>query len=356
MRNILLLLFFSVQSLTFAQSLTVRFQTIDSGTAVLHYPRGQSLDTIRFNGGYFRYSADIAEPDLFKLWVVDYNLSYPFILALSNLETEIRFDDFQPASTLEEAFSNRPVFIKDPNNNQAYYEFQQLWFSFFSEIERLSATDSDSALEQRKALYHSFLDSCSSNVQATSNEPVSALIVNYLMNENLLPLETIQDFYNFLSPAVKSNFMGLEIGEAIGIEGRLQPGNPAPEFSLMAMDGKEYSIAQFKGKKVLLHFWSSTCAPCIKEAPELIQFEREHRNTIVIINISIDTDEVKWRKGMGRAGMMNMINICDLKGVWEGIAQKYDVRLVPTSYLLDAEGKILGKGVFHQMKMLVENP
>lgn len=344
---------------TYSQSvLKIKFNSIDTGTVIMRRPSNQVVDTIQFTNGIMEYHADLPNPELFNFWLLDYNESRPMELLLSNMETEVQFDKFIPAmvsNNIDSSFPNTPAFLKDPNKNQVLYQFKQKWIAFNKNIDHFSTGNEEENIEQRKAIYLSFINDSETIIKDNKQNPIAAVIIDFLLRDHLLQLEMIQNFYDYLSPEVKDSFMGLKIGEVIDVKGRLIPGNQAPEFNLSSIDGKKYSLVHLKGKKVLLHFWSSTCAPCIREAPELLKFEEEYGKKITVVNISTDTDEDKWQKGIERAGFKHLINICDLKGTMGGIAQAFDISMIPACYLLDEQGKIMGNGTFRQMKALAEN-
>ena len=57
---------------------------------------------------------------------------------------------------------------------------------------------------------------------------------------------------------------------------KLQPGQPAPEFTLHDLDGQPVSLSQFKGQVVLLDFWASWCGPCISDLPDLRRIKEKN--------------------------------------------------------------------------------
>ena len=82
---------------------------------------------------------------------------------------------------------------------------------------------------------------------------------------------------------------------------KLQPGQPAPEFTLHDLDGQPVSLSQFKGQVVLLDFWASWCGPCIGDLPDLRRIEKKAADKpLVFLNVSLDTDEAAWREAVDK--------------------------------------------------------
>src|SRR5947209_6278565 len=70
-------------------------------------------------------------------------------------------------------------------------------------------------------------------------------------------------------------------------------GKMAPDFALPALDGRTISLAQYRGKKIVLSFWASWCEPCRLETPALKEFYESNRNktdNFELLAISIDED------------------------------------------------------------------
>ena len=353
-------LFIAVMAATVCRAqavLEVRFAMPNNGSAILYDTESSKTDTLGFDDGSFVFEDQLDGPTLFHLVIDKYNNQRPLKLVLSPEKTLVDLDSLKPSQEggkMTEIYPNRPHFVEDPNNNQAFYAFHYMWMNFYDAITNLSHSNSRELLEKRKRLYRAFIDSCDAIIRNNRHEFISAIITDYLIRDRLLSLDIIQRYYDYLAPTVKDSFFGLRIGEYAGRAGRLQPGKWAPAFDIADIRGNKYDLTKLRGKKVLLHFWSSTCAPCIKEAPDLINLSQKFEKNVTVINVSLDTNRDQWIKGMKKAGIYDMNNVCDLKGNRGKIAQDYLVQVIPTYHLIDEEGKNMLKGSLNQVKEVLE--
>jgi thiol-disulfide isomerase/thioredoxin len=117
--------------------------------------------------------------------------------------------------------------------------------------------------------------------------------------------------------------------------------NVATNFNLKSIDGKSYTLSDFKGKLVYIDFWASWCGPCIREMPAGEALKKKYAGKdIVFLNISIDEDEYKWRESVQRLGI-NGINLIANSQQNPETIQAYKVSSIPSYFLIDKEGKFI---------------
>lgn len=111
------------------------------------------------------------------------------------------------------------------------------------------------------------------------------------------------------------------------------------------IDQQPTKLADLRGKVVLLDFWATWCGPCVGELPNVIKtYEKHHDGGFEIIGVSLDQDEQKL-KNFTKEKNMTWQQYFDGKGWQNKLAQKYGVQSIPATYLLDAEGKIIGRNL-----------
>jgi len=116
--------------------------------------------------------------------------------------------------------------------------------------------------------------------------------------------------------------------------------DPAPEFALTGLDGKPESLAATRGKVVLVNFWATWCGPCRAEISDLVELQNKYKDRFQILSLIVDDDDQEAiKKFIEKTGINYPVGLAndDLRMQYGGIAA------LPTSFLLDTEGRIVQK-------------
>ena len=135
------------------------------------------------------------------------------------------------------------------------------------------------------------------------------------------------------------------------VEG-LNLGNKAPEFSQEGVSGKQITLNSLRGKVVLIDFWASWCGPCRQENPAVVAaYKKYHLQNFKsgigfeILSVSLDQNKDAWIKAIEKDGLVWPNHVCDYLGWNNAVAQRYGVRGIPTNYLINGDGVIVGKAL-----------
>jgi thiol-disulfide isomerase/thioredoxin len=124
----------------------------------------------------------------------------------------------------------------------------------------------------------------------------------------------------------------------------LQDSVPAPDFTLTDMDGESHRLADYRGNWVLINFWATWCPPCRKEMPSLEQLYQAYRDRsfrVLAVNQWEDVDHV-----FSYMGELNVFPTFPILFDPESrVSAEYGVRGLPTSFLVDPQGRIAYRAV-----------
>jgi peroxiredoxin len=118
-------------------------------------------------------------------------------------------------------------------------------------------------------------------------------------------------------------------------------GQVAPEISLPDPNGQPVSLHSLRGKVVLIDFWASWCGPCRYSNKRISPVYEKYKSAgFEIFAVSLDENLTAWKKAIA-ADKISWLQVNDNGGWQAKTASKWGIEQIPTSFLLDKEGKIV---------------
>ena len=132
---------------------------------------------------------------------------------------------------------------------------------------------------------------------------------------------------------------------------------PAPSVTFTALDGQKFTSESLKGKVVMVNFWATSCVTCIKEMPQMAETYNKYKDQgLEFIAVAMSYDPPNYVLNYAETRKLPFKVALDPQGE---LARSFgDVKLTPTTYVIDKEGKIIkryvGEPVFSQLHTLLE--
>jgi peroxiredoxin len=303
-----------------------------------------NLDTIKVVDGKFNFETQNLPEDDFR-----------FLISSSNQQTFIKF--FVDNSDIQikgNADSLSSVSITGSVNHTLFENLMKSYEKIDAETQQLileiqmAKNDEDgvSVTNLEDKLYTNedkkpqlFIDFAKSHPKSSVSPWALLQIVSFVDYDRLIPA------YNSLSYKVKKSTYSKTLKIILDEMGKTAIGAKAPEFSLPDADGKKVSLSDFKGKVVLIDFWSPMCVYCRLENPHMVELYNTYKDKgfdVLGINVEANKNLDIWKLVI-EEDKLSWTQLLDNVGV----ADIYKVNNTPYNVLVDGEGVIIAKDI-HQ--------
>jgi len=154
-----------------------------------------------------------------------------------------------------------------------------------------------------------------------------------------------EELFDKLSMENKNSEYGKKVANYIKLNKEPQIGAQYVDFEMADPNGKSKKLSDFKGKTILLEFWSSTCGPCRQQNPNLVKTYKKFKpKGFEIFAVSLDGDKDSWLQAIEKDSL-NWEHVSDLKGNDSEASLIYGINGIPDNFLIDQNGVIIGRNL-----------
>ncbi len=181
-------------------------------------------------------------------------------------------------------------------------------------------------------------------IQQNPTSIVAAYVLYRDFSYRLTP-EQLIEYTAYLDPALSQTPYVVVLKDLVGVLGTVSIGKAAPNFTSTDQNGKQVSLAQHRGKYILLDFWAAWCGPCRRENPNVVSaYQKYHAKGFDVVGVSLDKSKADWLKAI-KDDNLTWTHVSDLK-FWDSAPAKlYGVRAIPSNVLIDPNGIIIGRNL-----------
>jgi len=321
---------------------------VNTGEVSITYPQanGEITDSVKITNGDFSFKGHLDEPVLITLKLTGIKTQLYFFGENSNISILAKKDSLYKGAVTGSAVNDE--WKKYLAGYKAVTTYAGTYYHKSDSVNKLFAGKPDSAAkaylkeENKKLLaldmrFHT----------AFFSENPSSVICPYVLNTHFIPyfqFDEARQLFAILTPAVKASYYGKQVQQSFDIEKRSGIG-ARPDFTMADVNGKPIKLSSYRGKYVLVDFWASWCAPCRRENPNVLaNYKKYHDKGFEVLGVSLDSKKEPWVKAIEMDGL-TWTHVSDLKGWKNAAAEEFGVKVVPSNFLLDRDGRVVAKNV-----------
>lgn len=308
-----------------------------------------ALDTAVVENGKFKFDGKLKDGvELAFVRIETLNGSLPIILEDGDIAIEFNKDTIQKSKIGGTKNNDKFQSYNDKSNIifKKMMKFQEENQQKMMQAQQTQDTVTASALMKEYNKFQEELNEQSKAfINANPDAFISSLLLENFLMRNSITAEEAKKFYEKLDKSLLETKSGKNITKMMEAMSAATVGSAAPEFSAPSPDGKTISLKESLGKVTLIDFWASWCGPCRKENPNVVAMYNElHDKGFNIIGVSLDNPggDQAWKDAIAKDGL-TWNQVSNLKGWKDPIAEQYNVKSIPATFLLDASGKIVAK-------------
>ncbi|MCS4434593.1 peroxiredoxin family protein [Aquiflexum gelatinilyticum] len=291
------------------------------------------------SGGDFEYELSLEGPAFFELHFMNQKIVK---LALFAEDVEV-FYDFNDEASLK---------VEGSEDSQNLQKIEALTAEYQKTINELNTAYFE-AMSKRDQEAIKSIQTTAMNLEVTQGQKVKEVLTGMegsfatMAGISMLNIKNDFQYIDELVAGLNEKYPNTKMIQSLMNQlddmRALSIGQVAPEISLPNPNGELIKLSDLRGKYVLIDFWAAWCRPCREENPNVVRLYNQYKDQgFEVFGVSLDRTKEAWVKAIADDNL-TWTHVSDLKYFNSEAAAIYQINAIPATYMLDPEGKIIGK-------------
>ena len=307
---------------------------------------GSKTDTVKVSNGHFVFKGSVTEPVPAMIFTPTFHVKIDLYVDNTPITISGNADSATNIFNTVKVMGNAAV-NEFESFNQAILANRRATVDLYNEAyNKKTAGDTVAAAQIQARADKQYQHEHEIRLDFIKTHPASYISARELlqMTNNEFLTES-KKLFSALDEKVQQSAQGKEVAARIALLSKIETGNMALNFTQDGLDGRQVSLASYRGKYVLLEFWASWCGPCRGENPNLrAQYALYRNKGFEIIGVSLDHDKDAWKKAIEK-DQLPWIHVSDLQGWKNAVSTSYGIMAVPANFLIDPQGRIVAQNL-----------
>ena len=299
------------------------------------------VDSVKAEDGKFEFKGSVKSPEMYVITLGDKKSTNVF-LENSEIRVEGSIDSIDKISV-----TGSDIHDEYEKFNEKVGQYDKEIKDLYGKYEEQRKKGNQEKMKEVEEEYMAVYDNKMEFIKQYAKDRTGSVLSPYITTNQLMhsmDYSELDSLYTQFDASVKESKYGQKIKDRREVLERVQVGKEYIDFTLPDTSGNPITFSDYIGDGyVLLDFWAAWCTPCRKENPNLVRnYNKYKEQGFEIFGVSLDRKKSAWKQAIHKDNI-EWPQASDLKGWDNETRKKYGVMAIPSNFLINDKGKIVGK-------------